>query len=419
MADWWIRLREFAEGANGNIVGEFSLMQPSAEIRNSEPGGFSGELALSHLWRGSTTRGIGRDSFAPYRTHWELYRQSSGNGKHIESGMLTSVNLNKDRDTILIAGRSWLHWLQRRIYPFNPVLYKNGGWTQWPRRWPDMKGAYGPQYYKNSDPIDLTIIVRQLVQSTQFEPPTEVDEATFPVTPAWPSGADPTVGRIRITQSIPLMEEYGRYAIYPGDQTSIFDHIKKVSEQATMGFEFDIHPMTQEFQLWHPRRNANQGLLYYLFMAGTEDVEGAITEFDWTNEGPEGTYLLGLAKKGKNVGNIWTTQDNLNEFGRYDKVYDFGEISEDTMILDLLKDQNDLHPQKKLQLAVLNPEYMTPNFYTGNRPRALLGASVGAMHNFRPYHTVNADFRINAIKWDVDTSGNENAALELEMVYDP
>lgn len=430
MADWYVRFREFAEDAQGNIVGEFSVQGLNAEIRNSEPGGFSGELALSQKWRRSTTRGITRDSFAPYRTHYELWRTDDigGLGVCISAGMLTSVNLNFNRDTILISGKDWIHYLQRRVYPFNPILYKNGEWINWPRTWPDIKGAYGPSHYdptpplngQLTDPIDVSIIVREILQSTQYEPPSNtVLPVTGPIhSQQWPGGAAPTPGRVRITQNIQEIGETTKYKIYPGDSTSIYDHIKKLSEQIEAGFEFDIHPLSREFRLWSPRRNSDLVASYYQFSGGHDFEElGMVTEFDWTNDGPEGTYLIGLAKKGKSVGQIWTTEDNVNEFGRLDKVYDFGEVSNDTMILELLKDQNDLHPQKRLQLAVLNPEFLDLNFYTGGRPRTMLGSMITAVQEFPPYHTVSANFRVNAIKWDVEESSNENVSLELEMVY--
>jgi len=405
-------------------------MNPEIEVRNSEPGGFSGELALSQKWRNSLTRGISRDSFAPYRTHYELWRTDNigGLGNCISAGMLTSVNLNFNRDTVLISGKDWLHYLQRRIYPFDPELYKAGEWINWPRQWPDVKGAYGPRDYianptvaqlQNGDPIDVGYIIRELIQATQFEPPTGIDPLAFPRNTQWPSNAEETHGRLRITQNVRLLDQMTKYKIYPGDQTSIYDHIKKLSEQVDKGFEFDIHPLTREFQVWNPRRNA-QGFNNYLFSGGHDrEEDGQIIEFDWTNDGPEGTYLVGLAKKAKNVGRVWTDEDNRREFGRLDKIYDFGEVSEDEMILELLKDQNDLHPQKRLGLALLNPEFLVPNFYTGGRPRSILGATVGVHQSFPPYHTVDAYFRINAIKWNIDSSTNEEVSFELEMVYDP
>lgn len=387
-------------------------MSPTAEIRNSAPGGFEGELALSQTKRGSTIVGIGRDEFAPYRTSYELWRGAS----LISEGMMTSVNLNFSRDTILIAGKDWIHYLQRRIYPFDPELYIEGDWINWPRRWPDLRGTHGP--IQSANPVDVGIIVKELIQSMKFDPP----DSDLPLPrPKWPGGADETPGNPDFVVNIPETEKTTKYVIYPGDGTTIFDHIMKLSEQTDKGFEFDILPMSREFKLWSPRREffTQTGLPWYRFEAWEDELDGAVTAFDWTNEGPDATYLVGLGNRGKKVGAVWTDQDNVAEFGRYDLVYDFGEIANPDLLLQMLKDQNDLHPQKKLELTILNPEFLALNFYTGGRPRNLLGGRIFAYHDFAPYHAVNAEFRINAIKWAVDRSTNEDVSLELEMVYEP
>jgi hypothetical protein len=102
-----------------------------------------------------------------------------------------------------------------------------------------------------------------------------------------------------------------------------------------------------------------------------------------------------------------------------DLVYDYGEFQNYAMILRKLKDQNDLHPQKKLSLVLSNPEFLGLNFYTGDRPRSLVANTVRVTHYFNPYHMVDAYFQVNAIKWSVDNSTNENVELELMMVYEP
>jgi hypothetical protein len=407
MADWYVKMIDRSQGAQ---VGEYSV-NPTCEIRNSEPGGFGCELALGQLKRGSTVLGIGRDEFAPYKTNYELWRQSTGNGVCISDGMLTSINLNKDRDTVLVSGKDMIHYLQRRIYPFTPEDYitldpakPERFFDKWPKKWPTM--AVGDQ-----DPIDIALIVRDIIQSMNKDYP--VDALTTTV----PSGYAPGVPHI--TQSVPLTEQTGKYKIYPGDSTTIFDHLTKLSEMTDKGFEFDILPISLEFKLWTPRRTLANEPPFYGFSPSDNEEGGAITQWDWTNDGPEGTYLLGLGTRDHRVGATWTDEDNVAEFGRLDKVYDFGAISIQDMLLQMLKDQNDLHPQKKLNLQLLNPEFLTPNFYTGGRPRNLIGTMIHAGHDFAPLHNVDAFFRINAISWDVDKSTNEYVDLELEMNYDP
>lgn len=414
LADWYVKLYE---RATNSLVSEYSLLQPQAEIRNSEPGGFSGELALSQKRRGSLIQGMTTDEFASYATNYELYRQSSGAGVCISAGMLTSMNFNKDRDTVLIAGKDWIHYLERRIYPFDPQLYISGGWTQWPRQWPDVRGAFGSQNYNDPSPVDVGFIVRQLLQSMLFEPPTEINAANFPLATNWPTGAASTFGVPAFTVNVPTFGEVTKYKIFPGDATTIYDHVRKLSEQSSFGFEFDIDPITLAITVYPGRRDS--GALIYSFFPSDDELVGQIVEFDWTNEGPEGTYLVGLASRDKRIGDIWTDLDNVQAFGRLDKVYDYGEISNSDLVLEMLKDQNDLHPQKKLQLSLFNPEFLALNFYTGGRPRGLIGLRVRVIADFDPLHTVFADFRINALNFNVDSSTNETVALELEMVYEP
>lgn len=404
MADWYVSLN-----TEGNFVGEFSVMNCEAEVRNSEVGGFSGELALGQTRRLNPTVGIARDSIAPYRTRFQLWRQSSGSGVCITDGMITSINLSFNRDTVMISGKDWKHYLQRRIYPFDPEAYVTYNaqkefdfWDQWPKQWP-----FDPV---NDDPPDITTIVRDIMLSMRTGIP--VDAQTSPRPTATALGVPDITWNLSDTGiTIPS------YKIYPGDQTSIYDHITKLSEMKD-GFEWDILPVSKEFKMWSPTKFGT-GNPVYTFAVTLDGAMGEIVEFDWTNEGPDGTYLIGLGSGRHKVGRIWTTVDNLTAFDRYDLVYDYGEIQSGDVILQKLKDQNDLWPQKKLQLSLLNPEFLPQNFYTADRPRSLIANVVRAQHDFAPLHQVSAYFQINAIKWSVDASSNETVSLELMQIYEP
>jgi len=386
-------------------------MNPEAEVRNSEVGGFSGELALGQTKRSLPLIGISRDEFAPYRTTYELWRQSTGNGVCITDGMITSINLNKDRDTVLISGKDWKYYLQRRIYPFSPENYvtynslkPNDHWDKWPKQWhrPDLTDPAGNP--------DLTEIVRDILLSMRTGVP--VDRSVIPRPTVTAPGVPDIVWNLSDT-GVTIPE----YKIYPGDQTSIYDHIQKLSEMKD-GFEWDILPISKEFKMWSPTKYSTNWPTYW-FIPSDDETSGAITEFDWTNDGPDGTHLIGLGSGRHKVGATWTTVANVEEFGRYDLVYDYGEVQSAEVILNKLKDQNDLWPQKKLGLALLNPEFLFLNFYTGGRPRSLIADTVRVTHDFNPLHKVDAYFQVNAIKWNVDSSTNENVSLELMQIYEP
>src|SRR4029078_9533119 len=100
------------------------------------------EIALGQTKRGSTL-GIRANEFAPYAANFEMWRGNS----LVTDGMVTSINLNKDRDTILVSGKDWKHYLQRRIYPFSPEDYityadatRYACWDTWPKKWVQPDG---------------------------------------------------------------------------------------------------------------------------------------------------------------------------------------------------------------------------------------------------------------------------------------
>lgn len=406
MANWFVRLYDVppdgsAFGGSGAFVGSYTCAEVQAEIRNSEEGTTSWELALGQSREDQPTLGITRDSFAPYRTDFQLWRDST----IITAGMLTSVNLNGDRDSILMSGKDWIHYLDRRIYPFDPDDYvtfnserPEAYWDKWPKRWPATR---------DEDPVDLSVILRSLIRSMRSGVPYDAQVT---------STADLAPGSLNVSYGAVELGTVGKYKINPGDSTTILSHIQSLSEMAD-GFEFDIAPLTLELKVWSPRRDT--GSVIWRIQATSDETLGQIIDFDWTNDGPAGTYLYGMGTGAHKVGKVWSDIDTRLKFRRMDKVYDYGEMANTDVILQKLKDQNDLWPQKKLALTLLNPVFLVPSFYTAGRPRQLMGARIRVTHDFEPYHRVDAYFRINGISFGVDRSTNETVTLELEMIYEP
>jgi hypothetical protein len=391
------------------ITGQYVPQNLNFSIRNSEEGEISYEIPLSEPF-------LGREEFGPYRTDYELYRRgNSGQYSLITSGMLTSVNLNGDRDSVMLAGKDWIHYLQRRVYPFDPILYRDGGWVDWPKQWP----LIDPETLEvdDADPVEVKDIVEGILEAMQT--------AMLPALPQVPADTF-SRGQLGIIFNNKDTGSKTKYKIFPGDSTTIFDHIKKLSEM-TDGFEFDIIPQSLEFKMWSPDRLTDQPV--YRFQGVGTEATGAVVEADWTNDGPEGTVLLGLGTADRKAGAMWYYKPSVDQYRWLDKVYDFGElsfteqlisgvISPEDMLLRMLKDQDDLFPQRKLGISLLNPEFLSPSFYTAGRPRALIGRRVNFRHEWNPYWTVNSDYRVNAINWDVDQNGNEEVELELEILYE-
>jgi hypothetical protein len=418
MPEWWVRFKEAKPPHS--VVGEYSVREPTCEVKNSEGGGFTGEIALGQTRRGSTTRGIGRDSFAPKRSWYELYRQSSGSGVCVSDGWLDSVNLNRDRDSILIAGKDWKSYLDQRVYPFMPQAYTEYDeeepemyWDKWPKKWVNLDGDIEDGTYK----VPVQRVVRDIMLSMRIGRP--IDMRTGPAILT----QDNALGVPSFPLSISMVGGTNdiAYKIYPGDQTTIMGHLNTLSDAVEYGFEWDVEPITRTFRMWSPRRYPLDVAIYH-FAPSALESGGMVIDFDWTNEGPAGTYLLGLGqaeRTGYKVGAIWSYEPALEQFGRYDLVYDYGTMTHPDLLLDKLKDQNDIWPQKKLTFSLLNPEYLPMNFYSGGRPRNVIGNTVRVTKDFPPYHKVDAYFRVNSIRWAVDPSSNEVADLELMMIYEP
>ena len=416
MGDFLVYQRDVESGI---ITGQYVPENLSFSIRNSEPGGISYEIPLGHP-------SLTFEEFGPYRTDYQLYRRGATGGYVLlVEGMVTSVNLSKDRDSVLVSGKDWLHYLERRIYPFDPVRYRAGDWVRWPKQWPQVIPPALPQ---SATPVDVRDVVEDILQAT-------LDVELPPLPGGVPADTSPqNVLPLRFNNK--ATDTMVMYRILPGDQTTVYEHIKKLSELSD-GFEFDIIPQSLEFKMWAPGRLKDQPV-YRITGVGspiTSEAAGAVIEADWTNDGPEGTFLVGLGSAGRTVGSVWYYKPSIDRYRWLDKVYDFGDLfntgdlvvpadiknavtDPEDMIFRMLKDQDDLFPQRKLGLTFLNPEYMTPNFYTSGRPRNLLGQRVYFSHTWSPYWRNDAYYRVNAINWTVDQSANESVELELEILYE-
>ena len=154
-------------------------------------------------------------------------------------------------------------------------------------------------------------------------------------------------------------------------------------------------------------------------MSGTEAANTLQQHLDWTDTGPVGTNTVGLGSggpKGTKLGKSKTYIPSKRMFLRTDVVVDVGTVADLDMLDRIIDARNDRHPQKTATLQITNPEFMSPNFYTGGRPRSLIGNRIRITRNYG-YHVVDAFFLINGIHWTVSNSGNEQVDMDIEMIY--
>lgn len=373
-------------------------------------------------------------SIGPYRTDYYIYRAGqSSQYSLLAAGIITSVNLAKDRDTLLLSGKDWLHYLERRVFPFSPEAYLdmdtldiNGNkyFTYWPINYPYIPlGTLDPDTYNASNKVDVTDIVEDLLLAIeqQSNPKFPNRPILYPGTATGPRG---TLGLVMNNAPIGYLTSY---RIYPGDSTTIFEHIKKLSEQSN-GFEFDILPGTKEFKIWGPQQIDSQfpastrlqATPVYTFIPSALETTGAILEADWTNDGPDATVVVGLASSPRHFGATWTYLPSVDKYRWLDRVHDFGEVKDEELMEGMIKDQNDLYPQTKLSFTLLNPEFLSPSFNTGDRPRSLIGNRIRFSADWSPYRpaTTYRDYQVNGLIWNIDASGNEAVTFEVQAIYE-
>jgi len=391
--EWVIEFRE--NTANARLRAWVKPPELNWSIANSEKGEMTCELPLGMEQYDGTP--IRRDSIVPWHTDWYLYR---GNTLR-ESGIVTSINLTDDRDSVLVAGMNWLGYLEHRTFPFDPEAYVNDrDWESWPKQW-GVGAATG---------VDLTVIVEGILE---FMVNANVGSVAGPFNTPPFIFANPGTGQT------------GRYKILPADESTILDHIKKIAENSE-GFEFDVLPHNLEFKIYSPHRD--QGSPVYRFRKGDPEnplnnlANDRLVELDWTNEGPLATVttVLGTGSSIKR-GVIRTDLESVIRYRWTDRIGQVGQIASQAALEQAAQGHQfeDRFPRKRASFAIHDPELLSPNFWTGGRPRSLVGNRVRVVHPFTSFHTVNADYRVMKLNISVDNHGNEKVSFEAEMINTP
>lgn len=388
--EWVIEFRE--NTANSRLRAWVKPPKLTWTLRDSDSGGVSCELPIGmQQYDGTPLR---RDSIVPWHTDWYLYR-----GPNLRaSGIVTKINLADDRDTVMVDGADWIEYLKHRVYPFDPEAYVNNrDWALWPKKWGSGAAAG----------VDIKIIVEDILEA--------MIEATIgaPYNISAPFYTPPFILANRLSGIT------GRYKILPGDPTTIYDHIKKLADNST-GFEFDILPHNLEFRIYPGGRD--QGSPVYRLTKNVSNTnQTGLVELDWSNEGPLATVTI-ITGSGSSIrrGLVKTDFESVIRYRWTERYGDAGNVaSQDALEKAAESEQfEDRFPRKRASFAIINPDLLTPNFWTGGRPRSLIGNRIRVRHDFM-FHQVNADYIVRALNIEVDEHGNEKISFEAQMLNTP
>lgn len=206
-----------------------------------------------------------------YRTDFELLCDDVT----IISGIHTNVDADMDNGTLHIAGYGWLHYLERRQWPFALGSDQSGTGQIW-------------------FDVDVGDIVTDLVNAAAVNG----------------VGVDFTVG----TQQLGISTNY---RIEPADSGTLFDKITELAQQSP-GFDFVVDN-DKNFLMYVP----SKGRLVHEYSL---ELGRNVKSVHYGDNGPIGNYLLGTGA-GSSTKLAFADRDEASEqiYRRLDQTVDFGD----------------------------------------------------------------------------------------------
>lgn len=364
----------------------------------------------------------GADSFAPYKTDWRLGMNVNGIGWNtIHAGFHTNVNLRPRSGIVSVTGKDWTHWLEQPVwFDFYKFDFTKPGLKGLVKDF--MKGAdnagfnlngffsndavyawAGPKGATQQSVINDLIFLsfnRDLNAGGAF---TDTDYVV--ITPSF-SGA--SMGSIM------------SYVIQVQDETTYLDHIKSIAALSEpYGYDFTMN-WNKTMEFFGPRLKLSASPDPIWTLDTTNVVADTVPDFDWTNNGPIATYIIGVGPASPAVWKLKKDQDSIDAYRMWLNI---------PRVVDTFTTS---HPINQIKHATLGLQYIFPHkdLKITTIPHKMSAVSpgegflnwVGNTVKFKwdipPYHTIDAYFWITGQDFHTDAAGNWLCDLSLEQIYD-
>lgn len=337
---------------------------------------------------------ITQDFVGPYRTDFLLKKE--GVTDPIMGGMHTQVSgLDGDDplDVIQIGGKEWLHYLERRNWPYDVALSQIRL---------DLDG-----FLFKATAVEVGAIIANILQTVRDL------SANYPGPPD-EFGPNPSYS-LGFTIDVDDTGFSTNYEIPFMDSTSIFAMIQQLSLMGLTrgGFDFTITP-AKVFRLIYPEIGDPDSPIYTLEVDATTHIAN-MESVGFTNTGPGATHVLGVgAGTASQPGGINKHfPANSAVFRRLDKVAEFATVKnldalESLTSLELAFGANPIHEIP----VIVNPAEI-PDFWTLTRP----GMYVAIDYDLG-FHHINSTQKIISMDCRVDTEGEEEVQLTFNQHYD-
>jgi hypothetical protein len=364
MAAWQIRHKNHQH----EILHTVDPEDLNFNINLNDPHDINYSISLDHpvVKEENTAEG---DFIGAYQTDWILLR----NGTPIPgmSGMITSVHLAEGEEKIDIAGKSWLHYLERRIYPYNPLN--------------------PTQYRFRAYQTDVALIIHDMLQAVLAMPYSvaiDVSDLT-----AW------------TTFNENMKIEFG-------DTEDILSKIKGMAE-GKPGFDFEI-TWDRKFKLYYPEYS-DPTIIEFKMVTNAKptltQTDSALS-VDWTDNGPEFTHILGLgAGSSPHLGAARGSTEGQQVFRRLDGSVDFGDVPSRAKLNRLTEGalRAGVRPQREVPIDVA-PENISANFWDNIVPGVYF-VNITDLYG----HEVTGTKKLTSIEANITNEGEELVKLHSTL----
>jgi len=374
--------------------------------RATDVGDVAYDLALSD----PSLVAAGADSFAPYKTDWRLGMNVDGLGWNtIHAGIHTHINIKSRSGEVAVQGKDWAHWLEQPVwFTFYATQWNLGQLDTIVRTWSTgVKDAdFNAQGFYENFAVKAWVgdlgatqrsVITDLVNGSHVGTDFVNLAANFNSTPKWDS----------------LLH----YEIFVQDETNILDHIKTIASLSDpYGYDF-YTDWDKTMYFFGPRKTVGTTTPAWT-LTDENVVKESVPDFDWTNDGPLGTYMVGLGPGSPALWHLKYHQPTIDLYRQWLRVVRVGDIyaskidgvRQGTMGLQFG------YPHKDLKLTV-KPEKLKP-LDKSDGFKNHCGDVVHFVWPIPPYHTIDAYFWITQQDFRGDGAGNWYCDLGLEQIYE-
>lgn len=352
----------------------------------------------------------GENFFAPYKTDWRLGMSVYGGSWHsIHAGIHTNVGLRPRSGTVQISGKDWLHWLEQPVW-FNKyaVQFDLGNLEQIfdadVADWTFTNGFYNSDYiyaWVATEGATFKSVIDFLLNNSK-------------------RGTD-------FVNLAPVYNGLGfgagnafTYVIQFQDETNILDHLKTLSTMSDpYGFDF-YTDWDKKIYFFSPRKVVANSPTPIWTLTDENVVISTVPDFEWLNNGPLGTYIVGLGPGNPATWHIKKDQDSIDLYRQWTRLVRVGDTyvrytSDLDLIIYATQGLQYIYPHKDLNLSIY-PNKVNP-VDPGDGFKNHIGDVVRFKWELYPYHTVNAYFWITQQEYHGDAAGNYICDLGLEQIY--